>query len=302
MNIGIENTRRRSGSEVEQDSANKQRDTCERNLSSFDRMERAYETLLRDHTHLAKTSHVIAPMTVEARSAAPFGRNAIVTAEKGANGNPEGTAEAYAKQRPGRSVTVGTSQRGYGITEQLRNRVTSTGEKVDRVDAFGHTAAGLGETPGSYNLSESTAKALAPYLAQGATIVTHGCGGQTGVYGFTKEFLSALPSGTVLYNHRNKASPGQPFNWVRNELVENNGKATLRTTRLRGDDQVVGKLVSREFVQWWCHEVKTDELRASYHDPRNDVTNDVKAIMAQEYKARTGLDINKPLGGPAKKP
>jgi RHS repeat-associated protein len=199
---------------------------------------------------------------------------------------------------------VGTHRWTSGLVAQVRAE-----GKVHRIDSLGHTGSGLvsgDRRPGNYTLSSATAKALAPHLERGATIVIHGCGTASGRYANTRGFLEALPEGTRLYNHDKLSQPGQAFNWVSHTLVKrSDGTTDLVSRKLSGDDRVVDTILPREYVENWAkvnaerNPTKFQEWLGDVSGQKYRITNDVRDIMKAAWEARAGAQSGQGATTPA---
>jgi hypothetical protein len=178
---------------------------------------------------------------------------------------------------------VGTHWRGSGLVEQ----VAGAGEKVERVDSFGHAVSGFATKNSIYQFNEGLAKQLAPHLTADAKVVIHGCGPTRN----TEAFVRALGPGRTLYTHDIKSGPGMPINWERHSIeTDAAGQQNYVRHKLSGDDRVVGEILSESYVKWWASKQTSSSLERFLTDPKKEgfnITNDVRGIMQTELDQRS---------------
>ncbi|MBI5535278.1 MAG: VCBS repeat-containing protein [Deltaproteobacteria bacterium] len=174
----------------------------------------------------------------------------------------QGEAEQIAKYTPSTGIgengeltdhAYGVHRKTGGVTPQLERIVKQSGGRlVGRIDNVSHGQQGYDYEPEGqgtgWDLSGETMGSEQKELTTYNVVqVFHGCSIPKNGWNL-RDYFKWKP-GATLYGHRNSAGPGMPFDWTRVTWNAEKGKVEFRD--LRGKDQVVGVVVTKEYVEQW---------------------------------------------------
>lgn len=209
---------------------------------------------------------------------------------------------------------IAGSHFGRGLLfEQVRDASKATGKKVSEIHSLGHLQSGFdakdngvyvaypnrsGPLQGRHHFVEETApgfaKLLKPFVTPDVKIIFHGCriGENPGI----PHFVRLLPVGARVYGHQGGSAPGEPYDWVEYKIATDEkgkaikekvslgpGKGTIERLKVEkralGNEPIIGKLLPKEYVEWWVGGRTASQLQTELHENKGRIPADVETLM-----------------------